>query len=77
MAMGPDAFEIIGVVGDIRHRGLEVDPAPAMYFPYGMPWMNVVIRLGVIPQPCCAVRKEVRTVIGPANRCGEDDGRLA
>ena len=66
MAMGEnDAFEIIGVVGDIRHRGLEVPPAAAMYFPtYEMPWMNVAIRLkgGDAAGLAAAVRKEVQTI---------------
>jgi putative ABC transport system permease protein len=64
MVMGPDAFEIVGIVGDIRHRGLEIDPAPAMYFPsYQMPWMNLAIRLKGDPANlAAAVRKEVRSI---------------
>ncbi len=64
MMMGPDPFEIIGIVGDIRHRALEVDPAPAMYFPtYQMPFMNLAIRLKGDPgNLAAAVRKEVRSI---------------
>ena len=31
--MGKQPFEIIGIVGDIRHRALESNPFPAMYMP--------------------------------------------
>ena len=46
MAMGNNAFEIIGIVGDIRHRGTGVRSrcrrciCPLIK----LPWMNVVIR---------------------------------
>ena len=33
MAMGNVPFEIIGIVGDIRHRALESAPIPSMYMP--------------------------------------------
>jgi putative ABC transport system permease protein len=29
-------LEIIGVVGDVRHRGLSADPIPSMYFPMSL-----------------------------------------
>ena len=32
--MGPEPFEVIGVVGDIRPRGLDSDPAPEIYLAY-------------------------------------------
>ena len=64
MAMGNEPFEIIGIVGDIRHRTLESVPAAAMYLPtYGSPWMNIVIRTKGDPTSLsAAVRKEVRTI---------------
>jgi putative ABC transport system permease protein len=64
MAMGGQPFEIIGVVGDIRHRGLESAPAPAMYFPtYENHWMNLVIRTkGDAAGLAAAVRKEVQGI---------------
>ncbi|MBO0797799.1 MAG: ABC transporter permease [Blastocatellia bacterium] len=30
----PDWREVVGIAGDIRHRGLSVPPAPEMYVPY-------------------------------------------
>jgi putative ABC transport system permease protein len=64
LAMGDQPIEIIGIVGDIRHRALESDPLPAMYLPtYQTGWMNVVIRTkgdpGVL---AAAARKEVQAI---------------
>jgi len=60
MAMGNTAFEIIGIVGDIRHRALESNPAAAMYMPAYEGSMNVVIRSQGDPASlAAAVRKEV------------------
>lgn len=45
--------EIVGVVGDVRHRGYEAEPRPEMYVSYLQntiwPVMNLVIRTGVEP----------------------------
>src|SRR5260370_9211795 len=39
---GPREVEIIGVVGDVRHAGLHVDPAPETYVPISqIPQENV------------------------------------
>jgi putative ABC transport system permease protein len=64
MAMGGDPFEIIGVVGDIRHYGLETQPSPAMYMPTGgRTSMNVVIRAQGDPSNlAAAVRREVKAI---------------
>jgi len=63
MMMGNQPFEIIGIVGDIRHRGLESEPAPAMYMPAFEPGMNVVIRAQSDPLSLAgAVRKEVLAI---------------
>ena len=61
---GKQAFEIVGVVGDIRHGSLEINPAPSMYLPtYEGSWMNVVIRSSGDPaQLSTAVRKEVKAI---------------
>jgi putative ABC transport system permease protein len=62
--MGPDAFEIIGVVGDIRHQSLGSQPFPAMYFPSRSSGrMNFVIRTQGDPLSLVgAVRKEVHAL---------------
>lgn len=62
--MGKEPFEIIGIVGDIRHRALESAPAPAIYLPnLQTPWMNVVIRTKGDPSNLSvAVRKVVQGI---------------
>jgi putative ABC transport system permease protein len=63
LGMGNQAFEIIGVVGDIRHRSLERKPAAAMYLPTYDGWLNVVIRTKGDPLAItAAVRKEVQAI---------------
>jgi putative ABC transport system permease protein len=61
---GGQPYEIVGVVGDIRHRSLEFQPYAALYLPTLEPsWMNIVVRtqgdpLTLVP----AVRKEVQAI---------------
>jgi len=64
LAMGQETFEIIGIVGDLRHRALESEPFPAMYLPaYDLGWMNLVIRAKGDPLSlAAAVRKEVQAI---------------
>lgn len=63
MALGNQPFEIIGIVGDIRHRALEVQPSPAMYMPAYEPGENLVIRMQGDPASIApAVRREVRSI---------------
>ena len=67
--------EIIGVVGDVKHTGLQDDAAPEVYIPYTVnPWgyMNVVVRtrgdpqavLAAIPRAVAAVDRDI-PVAGP------------
>lgn len=58
------SFEIIGIVGDIRHRELESEPLPTMYMPsFERTWMNIVIRSQGDPSYlAAAVRKEVKAI---------------
>jgi putative ABC transport system permease protein len=63
MSFGNQAFEIIGIVGDIRHRALESEPRAAMYMPVYERTMNMVLRAKVDPGSLgAAVRKEVQTI---------------
>ena len=65
MAMGDDTrYEIIGVVGDIRHRSLGVPPVPTMYFPsIENGFTNLAIRTNTEPLTiAAAVRKEIQAM---------------
>jgi putative ABC transport system permease protein len=64
MVAGDQAYEIIGIVGDIRHRSMEIDPLPAMYVPKVQTGgMNLVIRTQGDPGSLsAAVRQEVRAI---------------
>ncbi|HJX88857.1 MAG TPA: ABC transporter permease [Pyrinomonadaceae bacterium] len=64
MGMHGDAFEVIGIVGDIRHHALEYSPSPAMYMPtFEGNWMNLVIRAESDPTNlAAAVRREVKAI---------------
>ena len=63
-AMGGQPFEIIGVVGDIRHQSLGGQPFPAMYFPTrDIGRFNLAIRTQGDPLSIVgAVRKEVHAL---------------
>src|ERR1051325_1022239 len=58
--------EIVGVIGDVRHTGLDSDPRPELFLPhlqepYGS--MTYVVRTSVDPQALLpAVKKEIWTV---------------
>jgi putative ABC transport system permease protein len=61
--MAKEPFEIIGIVGDIRHRDLESEPAAAMYMPAYNFGMNVVIRTTGEPSSIAtAAREQVRSI---------------
>ncbi|HSE25463.1 MAG TPA: ABC transporter permease [Pyrinomonadaceae bacterium] len=64
LAMSEKSFEIVGVVGDVRHRALDTDPSPAMYLPtFDGNWMNLVIRTTGDPEKLtAAVRREVQNI---------------
>ena len=57
-------FEIVGIVGDIRHRSLESAPFATMYLPMlDTGWMNLTIRTAGNPSNlAAAVRREVSAI---------------
>jgi putative ABC transport system permease protein len=43
----PAVWEIIGIVGDVRHASLDIEPAPEMYVPHSQqswPFLTLVVR---------------------------------
>jgi putative ABC transport system permease protein len=63
-SISKDLCEIIGIVGDVRHRGLDIGLNPAIYFPsLRLGYSNLVIRTTIAPASLAAsVRKEVATI---------------
>jgi putative ABC transport system permease protein len=59
-----EPFEIVGVVGDIRHRGLDEAPIAAMYLPdIGANRTNLTIRTAGDPMSlAAAVRRETQAI---------------
>ncbi len=63
MTFGNRPFEIIGIVGDVRHGSLEAPPLPAMYMPSLEGGENVVIRArGDSASLAAAVRRELAAI---------------
>jgi putative ABC transport system permease protein len=64
MALGNDPYEIVGIIGDIRHRALQARPYAAMYMPtHESNRMNLVIRTQGDPLgPVSGIRKEVNAL---------------
>jgi putative ABC transport system permease protein len=56
--------EIIGIVGDVSHRGLELRKFPTMYLPmHATGWKNLVIRTTADPLSLAsAVRREIKAL---------------
>jgi putative ABC transport system permease protein len=63
-ALGKEPYEIIGIVGDVRHRGLAGEPRQTMYFPsLRLVYSSLVIRTSTDPVSlAAAVRKEVMAI---------------
>jgi putative ABC transport system permease protein len=63
-ALSDKPFEIVGIVGDIRHRSLQFQPYAAMYLPTVQSGrMNIALRTQGDPMSLVpAVRKEVQAI---------------
>lgn len=62
--LGPQPYEVIGVVGDVRHRGLNIQPRQTTYFPsLRLGYTNLVIRTSLdVGALAGIVRKEVKGI---------------
>jgi putative ABC transport system permease protein len=63
-AIGNEAYEIVGVVGDLRHQSLQNQPFAAMYFPTRRASRtNLVVRTNGDPLSIVgSIRKEVQAI---------------
>ena len=60
--------DIIGIVGDVRTRGLELDPVPVVYVPhaqYGAESMTIVARTSGDPMPALPQLKSILKITAP------------
>ncbi len=59
----PVRATVVGVVGDVRHYGVEVDPGPEVYLPYTLVvWPRMALLVRVRGNPDAAVRQITRTL---------------
>jgi putative ABC transport system permease protein len=60
--------EIVGIVGDVRTRGMEIEPAPVVYVPhtqYGPEAMTIAVRTQGDPMDAVPQFKAVLKTLGP------------
>ncbi|HKU60792.1 MAG TPA: ABC transporter permease [Gemmatimonadales bacterium] len=59
----PVRATVIGVVGNVRHFGVEVDPVPEVYLPYTLTvWPRMTLLVRVAGSPDAAIRRISRTL---------------
>ncbi len=71
---GDQTFEVIGIVGDARNRGLEQSPEPAIYVPYKMatvPGANFMLKTEVDPNSVVRAARERIRALDPDLPVGE------
>src|SRR6185369_15729980 len=69
----PNWYQIVGVVGNVRHRGLDIAENPELYVPiyqplfsdWNMPPMYVVVRSAGEPQSLAGLMRNEVTAIDP------------
>ena len=69
MVGGPGSREVIGIVGDVRHLGLDEEPEPMFYTPHTQQpsyhTMTLVVRTAAdVPGLAASVRAELRQMDG-------------
>src|SRR5438876_2274924 len=66
MSEHPNWITIVGVVGDVRHFGLDVDPKPEMYVPFAQdPYFTSIIVVRSNQDPVSllpAIRREIQAI---------------
>ena len=68
----PHWIEIVGVVGDVKHAGLELDTDPEAYLPYRQPpFPGIALRLAVVVRthaPLATMAPMLRSVVSEIDR---------
>ena len=64
----PYPWEIVGVVADVRSRGLDQDPAPAMYLPFAQAPMGNMRLVARATRPAEAVAADLRQTVWGMDR---------
>jgi putative ABC transport system permease protein len=65
-SLGQEPYEIIGIVGDVRHRGLDIELRQTIYFPtLRLGYGNLVVRSVTDPASLAAAVRKVVLAIDP------------
>jgi putative ABC transport system permease protein len=68
----PRWFEIVGIVGDVKHAGLEQDTDPEAYLPYRQPpFPGMAQRLAIVvrtPAPLATLAPMLRSIVSELDR---------